>query len=279
MIRLERDRKDPAGAPIRPRDPWTELAREALKAALQETEAHEARREVYGHDRVREALEALFHDKCAYCESKVTAVTDWPVEHFRPKGSVAERPDHPGYYWLAYDWTNLYLSCTLCNERRRDRARWGDCSRAGTGGKADQFPLADEMTRAMSPDDDLDREDRLLLDPCKDDPDRYVTYNALGEIMAVGDNPKGLATISVFHLDRRRLRDLRRSVIDEVVQVLSILASSEILDKARADFESWLRRFRLEDSCEYAAVARAVLRDPAAFGIPPDAVPESWKKA
>jgi len=274
MIRLRRDRLDLEGTRIFPQAPWPELAREALEKALRESEAHEAKREVYAHDLVRAALEALFHGKCAYCETKVTASSDWPVEHFRPKGRVAERPDHPGYYWLAYEWTNLYLSCTLCNERRRDRPRWGDCRLAGSGGKGDQFPLEDENRRAMAPGDDLRSEKPLLLDPCRDDPNEALSYNGLGEVVAIRDSPRGLATIAVFHLDRRRLRDLRRSVVDEVVRVLTILdrGRDEISSEARTDLFNWLQRFRMQDSCEYAAVARAIFRDPAAFGLSKEAV-------
>jgi uncharacterized protein (TIGR02646 family) len=274
MIRLRRDRQDSKGALICPTDSWEGLAKAALADALREAAAHEARREVYGHDWVRAALEALFHDKCAYCETKITGGTDWEVEHFRPKARVAERLDHPGYFWLAYEWSNLYPSCTLCNQRRRDRPRWGDCSLAGTGGKGDQFPLVDEGERAMSPHDDLDREKPLLLDPCRDNPDRVLSYNLLGEIIATGDHPRAKATIAIFHLDRRRLRDLRGNVVAEVVGALAILGfrRGEISDEARAEFLSWLQRHHLNDSCEYAAVARAILRDPVAFGLPQEAV-------
>jgi len=270
MIRLRRNRQDPDGNLIRPAPPWPQLAQEALAEALHEAEAHKAKREVYAHDLVRAALEELFHGKCAYCESRVTARSDWPVEHFRPKGRVAERPDHPGYYWLAYEWTNLYLACTLCNERRRDRARWGDCSFAGTtGGKADQFPLVDEAGRAMSPSYDLDQEKPLLLDPCRDDPADFLGYGVNGEVMAVADNPRGQATIDICHLNRSRLCDLRRDVVTVISGVLTILTtgSREISETARADFLSLLHQWMLADSREYAAVARTVFRDPAAFGL------------
>ena len=64
----------------------------------------------------------------------------------------------------------------------------------------------DEGERAMSPEDDLNRERPLLLDPCRDDPDQYLTYNGLGEVVAVRDKPQGLATIAVFHLERLAAR-------------------------------------------------------------------------
>src|SRR5262249_341553 len=61
----------------------------------------------------------LFHDKCAYCENKPLAGYPGDVEHYRPKGKVDEDESHPGYYWLAYDETNLLPSCSLCNQPRR----------------------------------------------------------------------------------------------------------------------------------------------------------------
>ena len=71
-----------------------------------------------------ERLFALFRNKCAFCESAVGGVSPAEVVHLRPVsntldvgGSVA--PDH--YWWLAYDWRNLYLSCTTCARVRGTR--------------------------------------------------------------------------------------------------------------------------------------------------------------
>jgi len=60
------------------------------------------------------------------CEGKVVGLADLHVEHYRPKGKVTVRTDendqtsrevidHPGYFWLAYEWYNLILSCPYCN--------------------------------------------------------------------------------------------------------------------------------------------------------------------
>jgi hypothetical protein len=64
-------------------------------------------------------LDKLFKRKCAYCETKYEATAARDVEHFRPKGAVAKAPQHPGYWWLAAEWTNLLPSCPACNQRRR----------------------------------------------------------------------------------------------------------------------------------------------------------------
>ena len=55
------------------------------------------------------------HDKCCFCESKVTQVAYGDVEHYRPKAGY--RQEHgaplgrPGYYLLAYEWSNLMFCC------------------------------------------------------------------------------------------------------------------------------------------------------------------------
>lgn len=269
MIRIERDRTDEHGRPIRPDDAWFDRAKEGRAQAEREAGRHAPKDGIYAADQVKAALEKLFHDKCAYCESKPTASADWDVEHFRPKGRVAERVGHPGYYWLAYEWTNLYPSCQHCNQRRRDPPRWGDLRYAETGGKGDQFPLEDEGTRASCPGDDLKREARLLLDPCEDQPEEHLRYTVDGQIVAVAGDRRGDASIEVFHLKRRRLRDARREVIIAAVFDLKAIRKYEAegREDVAAEFREHLERFLLGDHCPYAGAARAVVRDPDAFGV------------
>lgn len=270
MIYINRNRSDENGIPIQPPDKWFEAAVAATGIAIREKEHHNADGNIYGHPHVRAALEKLFYDKCAYCESKVAAVIDWDVEHFRPKGRVAERQhDHPGYYWLIYDWENLYPACTHCNQRRRDKPRWGDLSYAGASGKWDQFPLEDESERAMSHHDDLNQEGILLIDPCNDDPEQYLSYDIRGQIYALEDNLRGRTTIDVCNLRRRRLRDRRRDVINATVDMLKLIRKTESNGNNLLAEESrtWFHNHLADDSCEYAGTARAVKNDPDAFDV------------
>jgi uncharacterized protein (TIGR02646 family) len=267
MIFIDRARRDEAGQPIQPDARWFERARAATARALLDGAAHEIRADIYGHLEVRRALEKLFHDKCAYCESKVTASFDWEVEHFRPKRGVTERPDHPGYYWLAYEWTNLYPACVFCNQLRRERSRWGETSRRSeAAGKAHSFPLEDESGRAMRPGDDLANERPLFLDPCADQPEEFLTFDVQGQALSVAGNRRGQTTCEVL-LQRKRLRDRRRSIVTTVVELLDYLSSPGITAELRGDLLAWLQRNYLEDAAEYSGVGRAVLRDPAAFGV------------
>ena len=109
---------------------------------------------------LREELSAHSHNKCWYIECKNPG-TDDDIDHFRPKAAVKEEPDHPGYYWLAFEWTNLRLSCHHAN-RPRTNAETGE-----TGGKSDHFPLIDPAMRAWEPTDDVRREEPALLDPTR----------------------------------------------------------------------------------------------------------------
>ena len=58
------------------------------------------------YQKVKPDLEKLYNKKCAYCETNISAGGFFHIEHYRPKNE---------YYWLAYSWDNLLLSCPKCN--------------------------------------------------------------------------------------------------------------------------------------------------------------------
>ena len=62
----------------------------------------------YRHDEIKASLVAMFHGKCAYCESQITHVTYGDIEHFCPKSN-------PLYAHQIFEWENLLLSCPICN--------------------------------------------------------------------------------------------------------------------------------------------------------------------
>lgn len=267
MIHISRDRTDPAGRPIRPDDTWFDLSARWTEEAKKEGSEHSVGDHVYRHESVKMALEKLFHFKCAYCEARLGV--DWQVEHFRPKGNVAERPDHPGYYWLAYTWENLYPSCASCNQKRQDKPLWDDPVTGASEGKADQFPVEDEAHRAMGPRDDLTLERPFLLDPCGDDPEAAFVYTTLGEIVPALGNRRAQESIRVFHLTQRRLRDQRKEQIDAVIVVLKLIRHlRQTDDPARVtQLEGEVEANFFSDSSLFAGAARFVRNDPDAFGV------------
>jgi uncharacterized protein (TIGR02646 family) len=266
MIRIERGRLD-GDRPIQPDESWFGKAREKRRIAEQEAERHDPDGKVYGDPWVKAALEKLFYDKCAYCETPLAAPSDWDVEHYRPKKAVAERKDHPGYYWLAYEWTNLYPSCQHCNQSRKDRPRWDDPKTGPTAGKSDQFPLEDEGTRAFLPTDDLKREQRLLINPCEDQPEDHFRYIVNGEIIAVAGDHQGETSIKVFHLHRSRLREARQETIIGAVAFLKLIRKYQGNQEVTDDLWALFKKSYLADHRPYAGAARAVVRDPDAFGV------------
>lgn len=265
MISIDRDRVDETGQKILPNRAWFARAQTATDAAIADPGTHEINRGIYAADSVRAALEELFHNKCAYCERPLP--DDFDVEHYRPKGRVAENQDHPGYYWLAYTWTNLLPSCGPCNQRRKDKPIWGDLRYANTGGKSDQFPLFDEAKRSMDPKGNIATEEPLLLDPCVDNPEDCIRYLIDGEI--TGENDRGNATIRICNLKRRRRRIARGKVIARAIRWIKLIQNST--NQCSADQTTTLKNFFisecLADECNYLGAARFVTKYPELFGM------------
>jgi hypothetical protein len=139
----------------------------------------------------------LFHGKCAYCETVISSNQPGDVEHYRPKGRIRDQAgkvikvvvnnteiEHPGYWWLAYDWRNLLPSCIDCNRRRRH----GEDSIAA--GKAEYFEVRGK--RAVLPTDDLTQEHALLLDPSSEnfDPKQHFEFMEDGTLKPITDEAR-----------------------------------------------------------------------------------------
>ena len=115
---------------------------------------------IYAHKSVKELLRAVQYNKCCFCEARINHISHGDVEHFRPKAGYQIDDNQalikPGYYWLAYDFSNLFFCCQICNQTY----------------KKNYFPLADETKRANSHRDDFSLEESLILHPEFDTIDR-----------------------------------------------------------------------------------------------------------
>jgi uncharacterized protein (TIGR02646 family) len=262
MIFVDRSRLD-GGQPILPLGTWMQRATQKTADAINDGPSHTVT-DLYRDPDVKAALEKLFNNKCAYCESQGFAGFPWDVEHFRPKGSVAEDSSHTGYYWLAYTWANLYPSCVFCNQRRKDQPTFDDPVLGPATGKLDQFPVADENNRAHTPSDPLANEDPLLLDPCRDQPDLHLTFDATGRVSPRAGSPKGTPTIRVFGLNRKRLRDARLQALATVSALIEgYVAAGTPRDTATQAVVTVLSR----PEYQYSAMVSAIRDDPAIFGF------------
>ncbi|MDJ0839198.1 MAG: hypothetical protein QNK37_21960 [Acidobacteriota bacterium] len=126
---------------------------------------------------------------CAFCQD---GLNHWKheseVEHFRPKKRVAEAPDHGGYWWLAYDFRNMFLSCSHCNKHfKQDHFPLDDGStRAHFSdyGKEDQQSLlaGQAVPPALHPDN---KESRLSLEPVLDPVDGWLSLDPTSPLWPV----------------------------------------------------------------------------------------------
>lgn len=165
-----------------------------------------------------------FRGRCVYCESNVADFQHGDIEHFRPKKAVTDADDnpvvvgtssdggkiyHPGYYWLAYNWMNLLLSCITCNQP-------GD---EGIG-KRNRFPV--EENRYATTEEEIDAEKPLLfnpIDPKDDNPEEHLGIDFdTGEMKNIKpDSQRADACIKIFGLNKRdQLVQERRAAMNEV---------------------------------------------------------------
>lgn len=140
---------------------------------------------------IKESLRDLFKNKCAYCESPIPeAVGIGDVDHFRPKSNARGlekdfSKDH--YWWLTYEWKNLYYSCPNCN---RYKSTW--------------FPVEGARSKPLTSINKIQEEEQaLLIDPCLDRPEEHLTYNENGFVNY--RTPKGNLTIEILKLNRIEL--------------------------------------------------------------------------
>lgn len=159
-------------------------------------------------------------EKCVWCETWL-ANHAAPFDHFRPKTRVDEldpmRPGHeltdspyvrdrsplyqfkPGYWWLAYAWTNYLLSCERCN----------------TGWKRCFFPIRGGHCRPPSQDKP---DESLLLDPFgREDPSAHLRFDEFGQIDAVRGSEYGEPTIQTCGLRRETLRASREPIAQKAL--------------------------------------------------------------
>ncbi|MFS8066979.1 MAG: hypothetical protein ACMG6S_11460 [Byssovorax sp.] len=166
-------------------------------------------------------LSKLSFGKCWYCEITQKR-SDNPVDHFRPKNKVFERDDHPGYWWLAFDWKNYRFGCAYCNSRHVDKV-------GGTaGGKRTHFPIFDEKKRALDETISYAQEHPILLDPTsKLDPMLLyfgpdgLAQSAYSEQRNKQFYDRATKSAEIYHLnhvDTKEARLERQKEIDDLVR-------------------------------------------------------------
>jgi hypothetical protein len=189
--------------------------------------------------------------KCAFCEGFAIGQGFGDVEHFAPKAELEALGDdettwgierenlaivtgrtpvavsQTGYWWLAYDWDNYILACTICNQQ------W----------KRAIFPIKEARTR---PPAQGDAETIYLLHPFRGEaPKDHLESGPLGEVKAKNNggavSPYGRETIRTLGLDRPSLREQRRSIASKTHKKIDALTDAtparrlELLGDIRLD--------------------------------------------
>lgn len=200
---------------------------------------------IYGADSVKNGLIRAQHGKCCFCESEVRHISYGDVEHFRPKKgyrqAAGDALGRPGYYWLAYDWSNLFLACQMCNQRF----------------KGNLFPLETLANRAVSHTDDIADEDPLFLHPQDDEPEAHISFREHVAVPANGSE-RGDVTIRALGLNRPELRRRRHEVFEPMSMMYRVAFEFDVPVTARNEARDFIERAQLDES-EYAAMARAAV--------------------
>jgi uncharacterized protein (TIGR02646 family) len=178
---------------------------------------------------LKDTLAERSHDKCWYCEIRQER-SDNAVDHFRPKGRIADtKPQHDGYWWLAFDPSNFRYSCAFCNSLRKDPAS-GEVE-----GKGAKFPLLDGSPRANNPGEEIN-ESPMLLDPCNTADPGLLDFLDDGQSCARYPDhdvrrQRAERSIKLYHLNHPALKDQRKALA--------------------AKIEAWIKKAdRLFDRCD-----------------------------
>jgi len=158
-----------------------------------------------GNDRykvVASELELLYNNKCAFCETDITTGSYNHIEHYRPKSI---------YYWLAYSWDNLLLSCPRCNLKKGNEFKIRNSTRV----EFQNENFAD-LHNKISDYNSLEKP--YLLNPeqfTDDELKKHFTFNTKGEIIPKSDDM--INTIKICDLNRKELIEDRFAILNDFV--------------------------------------------------------------
>lgn len=200
----------------------------------------------YKQTDIKLALQDVYKGKCAFCE-QTEELTH--VEHYRPKHI---------YYWLAYSWDNLLMSCPTCNTNKSTNF---DCD----GVQETTFDNSEANVRIINSSSATYNliEIPKMVNPEITDPLGQIHFEKDGLIKS--ENPRFEYTIEKCKIDRKSLNDSRRSLLDrfkEHIRDVFIMNTSEndqkvaittnvrnFINDSQNDLESFLafRRYAIDN--------------------------------
>lgn len=174
---------------------------------------------------IRDSLEDIYNGKCAYCETKVE---QYHVDHYRPKVT---------YYWLAYSWDNLIISCPTCNEYKNDLFDIQGRQRASCRTRRRKL---NDINRISARYDIY--EQPKLINVENFDPYPHLIFDRFGKVASTNLNVSH--TIERCRVDRKWLNDERKKILDDIEKEFRLALSihKSIADQ-KAAFKTILHNF------------------------------------
>ncbi len=142
---------------------------------------------------IKDALNKIYHGKCAFCEQSVEA---FHVEHFRPKSI---------YFWLAYSWDNLLYICPNCNTHKLDKF---ETLQSKAKFKAEDLKRIHRLSVIYQ-----EEEEPLFIHPEQEDVEQLLHFKTDGTISS--NDRRTQYTINTCKLNRPRLVEKRKRVYDD----------------------------------------------------------------
>jgi len=164
---------------------------------------------------IKRHFERIGNSKCWFTES-YAAISDFYVEHFRPKKMVhlirskhsyAEArttTDNAGYWWLSYEYFNLRLAGAKPNQK-----------------KGNYFPLLTESKIALNENFNVSVERPILLDPCRKEDVELLSFDGTIAIPSQNDNSdigftRAHVSILIYDLNSAKLKKARSRIYEEM---------------------------------------------------------------
>lgn len=225
----------------------------AAKEHLAQSASHGERQERLRFDMsilnaVSDDLVKACNNKCVYCESPLDPSSIIDIENFRPKGGARGfdtnqyAPMH--YWWLAYEWDNLLVSCQICNQKY----------------KRDYFPLEHERLRSPigATGNELLKEQALLIDPAMDNPSEHLEFNENGYVREL--TKKGKVTIEILGLNRTDLIEGRQNEAEFFRNRLEIMqTTTDFSNQFARDLVEYIKVLYSENPTQpYTAMQRTL---------------------
>jgi uncharacterized protein (TIGR02646 family) len=202
----------------------------------------------YRMDEVKDALIKCQNNKCCFSEAKF--VMDYSnVEHFRPKGRVDPYPkgtsEYPGYYWLAYNWSNLFLCKSVIN----------------SSNKRNFFPLKAESIRNKN-HLDKNKEACYLIDVNHEEPREFINFHN-EEIIGIDSSGRGEFNILFFKLRHPELDEARRTKFKILKGLKELIESAILLGMSKTELKPYIEVLKesMSPKSEFSSMAIDFLKE------------------